>query len=236
MTTEEVELVPWLRDHLRGLSAEGIKKRLEALQMGFRVPDALSTLPGACLISVWSRVGGLYKLVKWVRPPDGPYICVQKVGGRYAVPSQPELFLEVPEKYLQFKKEGARMREDAIDSIAMPLRGFKPDELECYIGGLKVPKRAIEVGESSTIGIDWAKPGSEETTATYYRGKELIPVYRSPKSFVCEYEGQSLTFNEVGCTIDKQDYAVCPTTGRKLNPNTLLPIEEHVDFTTRGIL
>lgn len=32
------------------------------------------------------------------------------------------------------------------------------------------------------------------------------------------------------------DYVVCPTTGRKLNPATLIPIEEHVDFTNIRIL
>ena len=32
-----------------------------------------------------------------------------------------------------------------------------------------------------------------------------------------------------------EDYVICPTTGRKLNSNTLLPIEDHVDFTNKSL-
>lgn len=31
-------------------------------------------------------------------------------------------------------------------------------------------------------------------------------------------------------------FILCPTTGRKLNPNTLLPIKEHIDFNNRSVL
>lgn len=176
------------------------------LEKGFKAMSLSSAWAGDYVVDICGSRYGDILQIKKWWAPDTVLVLDEK-GGECAY--HPDSLLRVPNHHLQ-----------SVEPILLTAE----------------PPRVPEVGERYTISIDWAKPGSEETTATYYRGKELIPVYRSPKSFVCEYGGQSLTFNEVGCTIDKQDYVVCPTTGRKLNPNTLLPIEEHVDFTTRGIL
>lgn len=33
----------------------------------------------------------------------------------------------------------------------------------------------------------------------------------------------------------KEDYVVCPTTSKKLHPVSMLPLEDHVDFTNKSL-
>lgn len=44
------------------------------------------------------------------------------------------------------------------------------------------------------------------------------------------YKLQFMSTNNVDSSISKDDYIICPTTGKKLDPNTLLPIENVVDW------
>ena len=63
-----------------------------------------------------------------------------------------------------------------------------------------------------------------------YESRETFLSGNSPK---IDKGSISLAYGE---PIEEKHYVVCPTTGKKLHPTTLLPIESSVDFTNMKIL